>query len=507
MANQVTATNTPITFRLTGTDVENNALTYAVDSLDNPTNASITVSGDTVTVTPTAGFRGDLHLKAKVKQADAMVRGSSTDPYDTQAFTVTVKDRTLTATGLNAAGQSGSSFTAKVAHLTSDLAVTAGTFAATIDWGDGTSSAGLIQGSNGQFDVVGTKTYFRAGTYSVAVAIREGASGVTASATSQAAIADSPLAAVFSSPPVIPGTAQVIGTIAQFSNTNTATNLGDLLATIDWGDGTTSSGTIAGGNGKYTVFGSKTFSGLGTYNVQVVIQSLGGASAVAVGTIVVPNRVPVLAAIPNQTIQAGSTLSLVAAATDADPDQVIHYSLAPGAPAGATIDPTTGAFSWTPKTGPTTAAITVVATDSGSPSQSSSRTFTVTVRYEAPIVKVLSAFLLKKKRQIKTIRLNFSGDVNASALGPFSDVALVSAGKDRKIGTRDDVIVRFRSTSYDAATRTLSLVPKKKLAAKGVYRLRANGLADTSGRAVDLDGDGVAGDAFLTFSGKNGAIL
>ena len=61
-------------------------------------------------------------------------------------------------------------------------------------------------------------------------------------------------------------------------------------------------------------------------------------------------------------------MSLTAAATDPNPGGQLTFSLDPGAPAGAAIDPGTGAFFWTPPAGPATTAITIRVTDSGSPS-------------------------------------------------------------------------------------------------------------------------------------------
>lgn len=57
---------------------------------------------------------------------------------------------------------------------------------------------------------------------------------------------------------------------------------------------------------------------------------------------------PVLAAIPAKTVSEGVLLTFTATATDADfPANALTYSLV-GAPAGATIDASTGVFTWTP---------------------------------------------------------------------------------------------------------------------------------------------------------------
>ena len=93
------------------------------------------------------------------------------------------------------------------------------------------------------------------------------------------------------------------------------------------------------------------------------------------------NHPPVLAPIANQTVYEGTKLTVQASATDPDANQTITYSLAAGAPSGATIGPQSGLFTWTPDAyaGSGTYSITVVATDNGSPPLSDSTSFTVNV--------------------------------------------------------------------------------------------------------------------------------
>jgi hypothetical protein len=85
------------------------------------------------------------------------------------------------------------------------------------------------------------------------------------------------------------------------------------------------------------------------------------------------NTAPVLAPIADQAVNEGSTAGFTASATDPDAGQTLTYSLI-GAPAGASIHPATGVFSWTPTdddpTGTPSDAytFTVRVTDSGSPS-------------------------------------------------------------------------------------------------------------------------------------------
>jgi hypothetical protein len=71
---------------------------------------------------------------------------------------------------------------------------------------------------------------------------------------------------------------------------------------------------------------------------------------------------------------------LTASASDADqPPQSLTFSLAPGAPFGAAINPSTGLLTWTPSNAPATNQITVVVTDNGMPNLNATQAFSVTV--------------------------------------------------------------------------------------------------------------------------------
>src|SRR5439155_767596 len=94
------------------------------------------------------------------------------------------------------------------------------------------------------------------------------------------------------------------------------------------------------------------------------------------------NTAPVLAPIADQSVNEGALLQLTAIATDADlPANALSFSLDSGAPAGATIDATTGVFSFTPAEaqGPGDYSVTVRGTDNGTPARGASRTFAIHV--------------------------------------------------------------------------------------------------------------------------------
>ena len=98
------------------------------------------------------------------------------------------------------------------------------------------------------------------------------------------------------------------------------------------------------------------------------------------------NSEPVLGALENHSVVAGQSITFTATATDADlPAQILTFALEPGAPTGASIDESTGAFNWTPTVAqaPSTNSITVRLTDNGSPALSVTQSFEIIVRLVA----------------------------------------------------------------------------------------------------------------------------
>ncbi|MCP4288104.1 MAG: hypothetical protein GY792_27330, partial [Gammaproteobacteria bacterium] len=91
------------------------------------------------------------------------------------------------------------------------------------------------------------------------------------------------------------------------------------------------------------------------------------------------NRPPVLDPIGNKNVNEGETLSFSVTATDPDGDN-LTYSVS-NLPSGATFDPITRIFNWTPEQGQagTYTAILVTVTDDGNPALSDSEMITITV--------------------------------------------------------------------------------------------------------------------------------
>jgi hypothetical protein len=101
------------------------------------------------------------------------------------------------------------------------------------------------------------------------------------------------------------------------------------------------------------------------------------------------NSPPEIAQVPPQTIRPGSMLTITNTAFDPDipPDQ-FTFSLGVDAPAGATIEPFSGVFTWKPTAAQadSTNSVTIGITDNGLPEGKSSTTFAIVVSKLAPII-------------------------------------------------------------------------------------------------------------------------
>lgn len=103
------------------------------------------------------------------------------------------------------------------------------------------------------------------------------------------------------------------------------------------------------------------------------------------------NDAPVLAPIGDKIILDGDTLTFTASATDVDlPAQTLTFTLE-GAPAGASINPSSGLFTWTPSEAqtPSTNSVTIRVTDNGTPALSAAETITLAVnRFIPPTISI-----------------------------------------------------------------------------------------------------------------------
>jgi hypothetical protein len=154
--------------------------------------------------------------------------------------------------------------------------------AATISWGDGGTSTFT---SNGSTTVSGSHTYAEEGSYPITVTVTQCAQPpCPPPATTTATIADAALSASGPSFSATSG-ASFNGQVATFSDADPGGSASDYGATINWGDGSSSAGTIGtSASGARAVDGSHTYAAPGSYTVSVSITDQGGASVSASGT-------------------------------------------------------------------------------------------------------------------------------------------------------------------------------------------------------------------------------
>jgi hypothetical protein len=194
----------------------------------------------------------------------------------------------LTAAAQSVSGTEGASLAnTEVATFTlAGASATASDFSATIDWGDGLSTLAAVAADPvAGFDVTGSHAYAEEGNYTFTVAVQ--GAGASGSATAVASITD---------PAVVPlGSFTVMGTastsfsaqtVATFTDPAGAEPLADYSAEINWGDGSSSAGTIlpADSNGTFTVQGSHSYTSSGTQPIVVTLSHDAAANATATST-------------------------------------------------------------------------------------------------------------------------------------------------------------------------------------------------------------------------------
>jgi hypothetical protein len=167
------------------------------------------------------------------------------------------------------------------------------------------------------------------------------------------------------------------------------------------------------------------------------------------------NHPPVLASIPNKTITEQTTLTLTNSATDPD-GNALTYSLDTPTPSGASVNPATGVFTWTPTEaqGPMTTNLTLRVTDNGVPPLSDAKTFTVTV-LESNRAPVLAAIANR------TIHAGISVVITNVATDPDlpANTLTFSLGTNAPAGAAiDSTTGIFQWTTSDAFANTTNAI-------------------------------------------------
>jgi hypothetical protein len=156
--------------------------------------------------------------------------------------------------------------------------------------------------------------------------------------------------------------APVTAKVASFTDADSSGQLSDFSATINWGDSTTSAGTVTpNASGGFDVTGNHTYAAPGTFTITTSIRDVGGASISGTSTATVAG-LPSLS-INNVTVTEGdsgavpATFTVTLTSPSSQAVTVDYFTSDGTATAPSDYQPTLGTLTFTP--GQTTRTITV----------------------------------------------------------------------------------------------------------------------------------------------------
>jgi hypothetical protein len=227
---------------------------------------------------------------------------------------------TLTVTPITP--MEGSLFQGQVATFdgTEVTATTILDFSATIDWGDGTptTSGAVIPGTPNGYVVNGSHTYTREGIYNLSVVLN-GTGGTSVTSVGTARVSDAP---VIVSAGGISATANgsFSGQVATFTDAG-PDQASQYVATVTWGDGTTTPGVVAAGadSTSFTVSGTHTYTSSGSQIYSVSVTNLAGTTGTAQAKATIADPAPVVSVPTIVPMEDVPFTGEVASFEDADP--------------------------------------------------------------------------------------------------------------------------------------------------------------------------------------------
>ncbi len=401
LANQGITATSNLTFTATAADVDVPAQTLAF-SLDvgTPAGASINPSSGVFSWTPTRSQTGTFSVTVRVTDNGSPALSA----IQTVSITVTAPPNSAPTLGA-LVNQSVTATSNLIVTVTAtDVDVPAQTLTFSLDAGAPVGAA--INPLTGVFSW--TPTPAQLGSYSVTVRVTDdGSPALSASRTMSITVTASPNTA----PTLGPLANQSVAATSNLTFAATATDLDVPAQTLTFSldAGAPNGASISPTTGVFSW--TPTRSQIGTFSVTVRVTdngspALSASRAVSVTVTAPPNTAPELQPVP--TITASSNVTFTALATDADlPPQTLTFSLDAGAPAGASINPTTGVFFWAPTESQVgTYLLTIRVTDSGSPPLSTARTFSITVT--VPPNRAPSLGTLANRSVIATSNLTFT---------------------------------------------------------------------------------------------------
>ncbi len=202
-----------------------------------------------------------------------------------------------------------------------------GATSATIEWGDGTSSQASVSNTG---LVTGTHTYAEEGIYHGEIGWSN-SDNRPEQTPFDMKVQDAPLTASPVNFSAVSGT-QFSGPVATFTDANPNGTASDFSATIVWGDGTSSSGTVtAGKTGGFVVSGSHTYAATGGFKTTVSIMDVGGSAATAHGTATVNPPAPTVTAVAPTAGPAAGGNSVTITGTNLAAASAVDFGSTPAA--------------------------------------------------------------------------------------------------------------------------------------------------------------------------------
>ena len=200
-------------------------------------------------------------------------------------------------------------------------------YSATIDWGDNSQSTSDISLADGVFSVRGSHLYAEEGQRAIRVAIHH-EDAPDAVVTSSANIDDAALTDATGTNISLTEGSSFNGAVATFRDQNPLATTGDFSATIVWGDGHTSQGTITrNDDGTFSVLGSNAFVDEGSFTGQVTIVDHLGVQVATSFNAGVQALSPSLSLSGDAVVQAGSDFALKLNVVEHGTDQPASFTI------------------------------------------------------------------------------------------------------------------------------------------------------------------------------------
>jgi N-acetylneuraminic acid mutarotase len=154
---------------------------------------------------------------------------------------------------------------------------------ATITWGDGQVSSGTITATGGLYQISGSNTYAEEMSTTASVTVTN-QGGDSATVYDPVTVGDAPLRVSARTLHLTAGQS-FSGVVATISDADPNGAVSDYTASIDWGDGQTSPGTVLpSGSGAVEVTGTHSYAKAGSYPLNVGVSDAGGAQAASLGS-------------------------------------------------------------------------------------------------------------------------------------------------------------------------------------------------------------------------------